>query len=177
MDKSYIILGLIAIAAILLVISLFKKAVKFALFILVIIVGIGLVDIFVYGVSPVDEFNAYVTNFKYGKGMTELTGDISSSAGNIKNIIETNKLDSSSVETLKKENENLHNYREQLKKLEHTSKLNGFHSTYSGYLETIIAISDKTVELSSGGSKTLGNVQEMLGNIKGAINNLVGLKY
>lgn len=175
MDKSYIIMGLIILAVIVLVISLIKKAVKLALFIVVVIVGISLVNIFVYGVSPVDEFNGYIKNFKYGKSIAELSGKISSSSSNIKKIMESNKLDKAAIDTLKRENENLHNYRDELKKLEHTSKLSGFHSAYSGYLDTIVSISDTTVKLSGGKNNTLGNVQDMLTKIKGAIDNLTSL--
>jgi energy-coupling factor transporter transmembrane protein EcfT len=176
MDKSYIIIGLIIIAVVLLVISLFKKAVKLAIFIVLVIVGIGLVDVFVYGVSPIDEFNAYVANFKYGKSIAGLTGKINNSTGNIKEVLEANKLDQNAVDILKQENKNLHSYKEQLKQLEHGGKLNGFHSTYSGYLDTIISISDSTVKLSSGKNSTLGNVQDMLTKFKGAINSLATLK-
>ena len=175
MDKSYIIMGLIILAAVVLVISLIKKAVKLALFICLIIIGFSLVNIFVYGVSPIDEFNGYVKNFKYGRSIADLTGKISSSAGNIKEVMEINKLDTAAVQTLKKENENLHNYREQLRKLEHTDKLSGFHNAYSGYLDTIISVSDSTVKLSSGTNKTLDNAQDMLSKIKGTINKLTSL--
>jgi hypothetical protein len=168
-------MGLIILAVVILVISLIKKAVKLALFIVVVIIGISLVNIFVYGVSPIDEFNGYVKNFKYGKSITELTGKISTSTGNIKSVMEANKLDKDAVETLKKENENLHSYMEQLKQLEHTSKLSGFHNAYSGYLNTIISISDSTVKLSSGKNNTLGNVQDMLNKIKGTIGSLTSL--
>lgn len=176
MDKSYIIIGLILLAVILLVISLFKKAVKLAIFILLVIVGIGLVDIFVYGVSPIDEFNAYVTNFKYGRSIAGLTGKISTSVGNIKEILESNKLNDEAVDKLKQENKNLYSYREELKQLEHSSKLDGFHNAYTGYLDTIISISDSTVKLSSAKNGAIDNAQDLLDKIKGAVNSLTSLK-
>jgi len=176
MDKSYLMVGLMVLALILIVIGLVKKAIKFALTIVVILIAIALVDIIAYGVSPVDEFNAFVTNIKYGKTIATMTGDIKDSVGNITKVLSDDKLEKADIEILKEENQKLHNYKEQLSKLEHSKRLNDFHNTYMGYLDTIINITDGVVKEASGGETVITGASEKLDKIKETINNLTGLK-
>ena len=99
MDKSYLMVGLMALALILIVVCLIKKAFKFILFVILVFVAIALVDILVYGVSPIDEVNAFVTNIKYGKTVATMTGDIKNSVGNITKVLSDDKLDAKDIET------------------------------------------------------------------------------
>lgn len=174
MIKSYIIMGLIILAVVVLVVSLIKKAVKLVLLIVAVFIGIGAYNIVVNGRSPVDVFNDYVTNIKYGRDAADLTGKINTSTNNIKSILEAKNLDKGSIDTLKKENANLHTYQEQFKQLKHTKGFDGFHNSYLNYLNTIVSVSDNTVKLSATG--TLGGAKDMLNNIKDALDKLVSLK-
>lgn len=176
MDKSYLMVGLMILALILIVVCLIKKAFKFILFVVLIFVGIALVDIIVYGVSPVDEVNAFVTNIKYGKTVATMTGDIKNSVGNITKVLSDDKLDKSDIETLKEENKKLHEYKEQLSKLEHGQKLDNFHKSYMGYLDSIINITDGAVKEASDGKTVITDVSDKLSKIKDAVNNLTSLK-
>ncbi len=176
MDKSYLMVGLMALALILIVVCLIKKAFKFILFVILVFVAIALVDILVYGVSPIDEVNAFVTNIKYGKTVATMTGDIKNSVGNITKVLSDDKLDAKDIESLKAENEKLHQYRDQFSKLEHGHKLDGFHKSYLGYLDTIISITDGAVKEASDGKTIITDASDKLNKIKEAINNLTSLK-
>ncbi len=174
MIKSYIILGLVILAVIILVISLIKKAVKLVLLILAIFIGIGVYNVVVNGRSPAQVFNDYVMNIKYGRDVAKLTGEINTSAGNIKKVIEGKNIDKASADTLKKENENLHKYQDEFKLLKHTPGFDSFHNNYANYLNSIVAISDNTVKLADSG--TMGDAQDMLNKIKNNLDNLINLK-
>jgi hypothetical protein len=176
MDKSYLMVALMILAVILIVVCLVKKAIKFAMFILLVILAIALVDILVYGVSPVDEFNAFVTNIKYGKTIATMTGDIKDSVGNISKALGDEKLDQEDIKTLEEENQKLHKYKEELTKLDHSKRLTNFHNSYMGYLDTIINISDGVVKEAATGKTTVTDLQGKLGQIKEAINSLTSLK-
>lgn len=176
MDKSYIMVGLMVLAIILIVVCLIKKAFKFILFVVLVFVAIALVDIIVYKVSPIDEVNAFVTNIKYGKTIATMTGDIKDSVGNITKVLSDDKLEANDIETLKAENKKLHDYKDQLSKLEHGQRLDNFHNSYMGYLDTIISITDVAVKEASDGKTVITDASEKLNKIKEAINNLTSLK-
>lgn len=176
MDKSLLIIAAIAILALFLVISIVKKAIKLVLFILIIIIGISAVDVFVYGVSPVDEISAYKTNIEYGKDVADLTGKINSSITKIKDQLGKANLDSTSIEIFKQENDNLHSYKNQFDSFKHTKGLNDFNNTYSSYLNNIIGISDSIVSASSSGKKTINDAQDVLNRLKNEADKLSNLK-
>ncbi len=176
MDNNLLIYGGLALLAVIIVVSLVKKAFKLVLFIATIIVLISLYNIFVKGVSPIDEFNAYKTNIQYGKDIAEYTVKIKASTDKIKNIIESKKLDDTSMNTLKTENANLLKYQKEVKELKHSPKLNLFHEKYCGYLDSIIATTDAAAKLATGGNKTFQGAEDMLNKIKTGIDNLTGLK-
>lgn len=176
MGKELLIYGGLALLAIIIVVSLIKKAFKLVLFIAGIIVLISLYNIVIKGVSPIDEFNAYKTNIQYGRDIAGYTVKIKASADKIKDIIESKKLDAASLNTLKQENENLVKYQKEVKELKHSPKLNMFHDSYCGYLNTIAATSEAAVKLASGGSKSLQGAEDMLNKLKTGVDNLTELK-
>lgn len=176
MEKNTLIFLGLAILIVLIIISLIKNAIKFALTIVGIIVAISLFNIFVKGVSPIEEFNAYKTNIQYGKDVAQYTAKIKTSVDTIKNIVESKKLDEAAVTALQAENAKLLQYQQEVQALKHTKKLNLFHDQYCGYLNTIIATSDATVKLATTGGKTLQGAEELLNKFKANLENLASLK-
>jgi ABC-type multidrug transport system fused ATPase/permease subunit len=176
LDNNLLIYGGIALLAIIVVVSLIKKAFKLILFIASILVLISLYNIFVKGVSPMEEFGAYKTNIQYGKDIAEYTGKIKTSTDKIKIIIEKNKLDETSLNTLKTENANLLMYQKEVKELKHSQKLNVFHDKYCDYLNTIVSTTENAAKLASAGNKTLKGAEDMISKLKTGIDNLSDLK-
>jgi hypothetical protein len=176
MDNSTLIFLGIAILIILIVISLIKNAIKFAMTIVGIIIAFSLFNIFVKGVSPIEEFNAYKTNIQYGKDVAQYTSKVKNSVDTIKNIVESKKLDETTLVTLKAENTKLLQYQKEVKELKHTKKLDLFHDQYCGYLNTIISTSDATVKLATAGGKTMQGAEEILNKFKANVENLTSLK-
>jgi hypothetical protein len=175
-DNQILIYGGLALLAIIIVVSLIKRAFRLILFVAGIIILISLYNIVIKGVSPIDEFNAYRTNIQYGKDIAEYTVKVKGSTNKIKDIVENKKLDEVSLNMLKTENAKLLQYQKEVKELEHSSKLNSFHNSYSGYLNTIVTTTDAAAKLASGGTKTLQGTEDMLSKLKVGIDNLTGLK-
>lgn len=176
MEKSTLIFLALAVLIVLIVISLIKNAIKFALTIVGIIVAISLFNIFVKGVSPMEEINGYRTNIQYGKDIAQYTSKIKSSVDSIKTIVESKKLDEANVAALKAENGKLLQYQQEVQALKHTKKLNLFHDQYCGYLNTIIATSDATVKLATTGGKTIQGAEEIMSKFKANLENLASMK-
>jgi hypothetical protein len=176
MDTNLLILGGIAILAVLIIVSIVKKAIKLVLFIGAIIVVISLYNVLVNGVSPMEEFNAYRTNIKYSRDIAQYTVKIKASTDNIKDIIESRKFDEASIKTLKEENSRLLQYQSEVQALNHTKKLNFFHDSYCSYLNTVISASDSTVKLATAGGKASQGVEDILGKLRASVDNLSNLK-
>ncbi|MFA9397210.1 MAG: hypothetical protein ACERKV_02960 [Clostridiaceae bacterium] len=176
MDNSLIIYIVIALFVLLLIVSLIKKAVKFILFIIGIILVLSLVNIFVYGVSPKAEINAYKTNIEYTKDIAGYTSKINSSVDKIKNVVESKNIDENSVATLNEENSNLHMYYEEVNGLDHTKKMDIFHDKYIGYLNTIVSTSDTSIKMANTAGSTIDGSEEMLNKLKDALNGLSIMK-
>jgi hypothetical protein len=176
MDKSTLIFLGLAIVIVLIIVSLIKNAIKFALTIVAIILAFSLFNIFVKGVSPIEEFNGYKTNIQYGKDVAQYTSKVKTSVDAIKGIVESKKLDEANINTLKAENAKLLQYQKNVQELKHTQKLNLFHEQYCGYLNTIITTSDATVKLATAGGKTMQGAEEILNKFKANVENLASLK-
>lgn len=176
MDKEMLMVIGLAVLVVIIVVSLIKRAVKLAISIVAIIVIVSLVRIFVYGVSPVEEFNAYKTNIKYGKDIAQYTGKIKVSTDAIKNIIESKKYDEESVKRLKEESDKLKQYQSEVQALEHTEKLNVFHDSYCGYVNTIVATTDTTAKIARAGDKTIQGADELVNKLKTGLSELSSLK-
>lgn len=176
MDKELLILGGIILMAIIIVVSVIKKAVKLAITIIAIIVIFSLVRIFVYGVSPMEEINAYKTNIKYGKDIAQYTVKIKSSTDSIKAILESKKFDDASIKSLNEENKKLLQYQKEIQALEHTKKLELFHENYCNYLNTIVAATDATAKIAKVGDKTVQGAEETINKLKLGLDKLTSLE-
>jgi hypothetical protein len=176
LENNLLIYGGIALLAIIIIVSLIKKAFKLVVFVIGIIVVISLYNIFVKGVSPMEEFNAYKTNIQYGKDIAQYTVKVKSSTDKVKTIIENKKFDDASLKTLKEENANLLQYQKEVKELKHSPKLNVFHDSYCGYLNTIVSTTDTAAKLAAGGSKTIQGAEDILNKLKSGVDNLSALK-
>lgn len=176
MEKSTLIFLGLAVLIVLIVISLIKHAIKLVLTIVAVILAFSLFNIFVKGVSPIDEFNAYKTNIQYGKDIAQYTSKIKASVDTIKGIVESKKLDDTNINTLKAENAKLLQYQKEVQELKHTQKLDPFHQQYCGYLNTIITTSDSAVKLATTGGKTIQGAEEILNKFKANVESLASLK-
>lgn len=176
MDKQILIYAALVLLAAVIVISLVKKAIKLVLTIVAIIVLISLYNIFIRGVSPIDEFNAYKTNIQYGKDIATYTGKIKTSTDKIKDILQNKKTDEVSLKTLKEESDKLHQYQSEVHGLKHTEKLKFFHDNYCGYLDTIVVTTDSAVKLADAGNKTMQGAEDMVNKLKNELDKLSGLK-
>jgi hypothetical protein len=176
LNRELLVYAGLVLLAVIIVFSLVKKAFKLVLFMGSIIVLISLYNIVIRGVSPIEQFNAYKTNIKYGKDIAEYTVKIKASTDKIKGIIESKKLDEATYNTLKLENENLVKYQKEVRVLEHSPKLNTFHNNYCGYLDKIVDTTSTAVKLASTGNKTLQGEEDILNKLKGQIGNLSSLK-
>lgn len=174
--NSLIVYFVIAILAVCLVVFLVKKLIKIALFVIGIIVVLSLINILVYGVSPRDEIMAYKTNIEYTKSIAEYTNKIKHSVDNIKKVLEAKKVDKESIDILNEENKNLHEYKEEVEKLKHTKKMDIFHDKYCGYLETIVEISDNSINTINTADNVISNSKDILDKFKEEVKNLELLK-
>jgi hypothetical protein len=176
MYKEYLIIGGILLLAIIIVVSIIKKAIKLAIAVVAIILLFSLYNIFVKGVSPVDELNAYKTNIRYGRDISRYTVKVNTSVSNIRDILENKKTDETSIKALKEENERLKKYRAEVRELEHTERLRFFHDRYCGYLDTIVATTESAAKLSFTGNNAYQGAEEVLNNLKSGLENLRSLK-
>ncbi|MCM0649485.1 hypothetical protein NBE98_14050 [Clostridium swellfunianum] len=177
MENQILVYGLLAVLAIIIVVSLVKKAFKLLTFVIGIIIIISLYNILIKGVSPIEEFNAYKTNIQYGKDIAEYTVKIKTSTDKIKSVIEGKKLDEVSINTLKIENDNLVKYQKEVRELKHSPKLNVFHNKYIEYLNLIVGTSDTAVKVAAGSNKTMQGTEDMLSRLKVGIDSLSALKF
>lgn len=176
MDMQMLIYIGIAIVAIVIIISLIKGAIKLALFIAVILIVISLIDVFIYGVSPVDQLNAYKTNIKYSSDIAAYTGKIKSSVDSINSLLTSKELASTSIKKLNEEDAKLHNYLNQVKLLNHTQVLNSFHNQFMSYLNTIISTTDNAVKTTNISGKAIQGAEDIINKLKTQINNITSLK-
>ena len=176
MDKEILIYGGLILLAVIIVVSIIKKAIKLVITIAAIILLISAYNILVKGVSPIDEFTAYKTNIQYGKDIKSYNSKINVSVSKIKDILENKKTDETSLNTLQSESTKLRQYQKEVQELKHTEKLNLFHNKYCDYLNTIVATTDSAAKLATVGNKTLQGAEEVLSKLKTGIENLVSLK-
>jgi hypothetical protein len=176
MDKQILIYLGIALLVVIIIISLIKKAIKLVLFIAIILIVVSLVDVFVYGVSPVEQLNAYKTNIKYGSDITKYTGKIKSSVDTINSLLVSKNFDSNSIKKLNDEDANLYNYLKEVKSLNHTQILNSFHNQFISYLNTIISTTDTAVKTTNISGKAIQGAENIVNKLKTQLNNISSLK-
>ena len=176
-NTNFLVYWVIALLAVLLVVSIIKKALKLVIFIIAIMVALSAYNILVKGVSPIEEISGYKTNALYAKSVTELSVKIKASVESIKNSMQSKNVDANTINVIKAENEKLHKYQEEALKLQHTKKLNSFHEKYCGYLKTIIDAVDGTEKLAkSAQGKNIDVLQAWMEKINAGLSNLVNLK-
>jgi ABC-type multidrug transport system fused ATPase/permease subunit len=176
MDKEFLILAGLVLMAVIIVVSVIKRAIKLTITIIGIIIIFSLVRIFVYGVSPVEEINAYRTNIKYGKDIAQYTAKIKSSTDKIKAILEAKKYDDASIKELNEENNKLLQYQKEVQALEHTKKLNFFHENYCNYLNTIVSATDATAKIAKAGDKAIQGAEDTINKLKLGLDKLTSLE-
>lgn len=173
-NSGYVFFGIIAILIILIFISIIKKAVKLAIFIIIIILGFSAYNVLVKGVSPIDEVQGYKTNIEYGRSITDFTVKVKISVANIKDAVEGKKIDGSATNIIKKESANLNKYKAEALALKHTKKLDGFHQKYCNYLKTVVASAESVNKVASIGDDK--NISGFMDKLNSSFNQLTNLK-
>ena len=169
-NSGYIFFGIIAILAIVIFISIIKKALKLAIFVIVIILGFSAYNVLVKGVSPIEEIQGYKTNIEYGRAITEYTLKVKTSVGNIKDAIEGKKVDGSAGNIVKVENDRLNKYQAEVLQLKHTKKLDSFHEKYCNYLKTVVDSAEGVNKASSIGDNK--NISDFMDKLSSSFNSL-----
>jgi len=161
----------IALIAIFIVIAIIKKAFKLFIFILVVILGFILFDVFVRGVSPIDEFNGIKTDGNYISSLANYTGKIKDDVNTTKKLLTDNKIDATVISKVTKENNLLHTYYKEIEAIKHTKRMNSIDNKYLRYLKTITDASDGVKKATSEG----GNIADIQNKLKGLSSDLTGL--
>lgn len=175
-NSGYLFFIVIGLGLILLVVSLVKKAIKLVIFILILLVAYSLYNIVVKGVSPIDEIRGYKTDIKYTESIADYSSKIKTSVDNLKSLT-AGKIDSATINKIKAEDENLHNYRNEVASLKHTARFNFFQDKYIGFLEGIIASSDGVTNLvNSGAAKNASQIKDLIGKVSSNFSSLYDLK-
>lgn len=170
---NYIIYAVIAILIVLIIVSIVKKAIKLVIFLIILVLGFSAYNIFVKGVSPMEEASGYTTNIEYGKSIADYTVKIKTSVDNTKKAVDAKPVD---LETIKTENSNLHKYQAEVQSLRHTEKLNSFHNSYCGYLDTVTSSSDGITKAITAGEKGMVTVDGIVEKLNSSLNALGNLK-
>lgn len=175
-DSNYLIYAFILLLAVLIVVSIVKKIFKLLIFVIAVIIAFSAYNVLVKGVSPIDELNGYKKDISYGKDIADYTIKIKTSAENVKNAVESGKMDASTKKIITTENTNLHNYQKQVKSLKHTGRLDLFHDKYCGYLNDIVVSTDgaaKVANISDG--KGISAISGMVDKLNSSIEDLAKL--
>lgn len=173
MGFNYIAYAVIAILIVLIIVSAIKKAIKLVIFLIIVVLAFSAYNVIVRGVSPMEELSGYSTNIEYGKAIANYTVKIKASVDNTKKAVNSKPVD---LETIKTEDNNLHQYQSDVQNLKHTEKLDSFHSTYCGYLETIIGSTDGIVKVVTTGEKGMNTVDTIIQKLNSSIDELGSLK-
>lgn len=177
LNQGYIFFGVLIILALLFIVSIIKKAFKLLVFLLVIVLGFSAYNIIVKGVSPIEEFNGYKTDIAYARDIKDYSLKIKMSVENIKKVVEDKKITEQNINSIKTENQNLHNYENAVVSLKHTSRLDGFHKNYCGYLKTIVEASDASEKISGNlDNKNISKFEETVKKLNDGLIQITNLK-
>lgn len=172
-NSGYVFFGIIAVLAIVIFISIIKKAIKLVIFIIVIILGFSAYNVLLKGVSPIDEMQGYKTNIEYGRSIADYTVKVKTSVGNIKNAVEGKKSDGSAINIIKSESANLNKYQAEALNLKHTKKLDGFHKQYCNYLKTVVNSAEDVDKVANIGNNA--NMAGVIDKLNQSFNKLTNL--
>ncbi len=176
LNANAIIYVIVALLAVFIIVAIVKKAIKLLLFVLAIVVLFSAYNIFIKGVSPIDEVKGYITDASYTRNMTNYTSKIKTSTTNLKNALSKSD-DPKNKEEIKEEVENLDNYRKEVDKLPHSYRLKVFHEKYCGILDNMISSAKGAVKASElKDSKELQKVKSLMDDMEQKINSLTQLK-
>lgn len=153
---------LIAIIAVLVVVSIIKKAFKLLIVIIIFALGVSAYNMLFKGVTPKEEVRNYSTDIQYMKDITDYSGKIKTSVANFEKAISGN-VTKDDIKIVHVEAENLRKYKTGVVALIHTSKLDPFHNKYFTYLSSIVDITSTAEKvISLGENKNYGKVIENL---------------
>lgn len=175
--QTSIIIGVIAILAVTLIISIIKKAFKVVIFIIVIILGFSAYNIIVKKTSPLDEFKAYKTNILYIRDVTTYTNKIKTSVSNIKSIVDSNNYSKENVDKLNIEIQTLDEYRTIIRNIEHTQKLDTLHNIYISYLDTVTDTTISAQKLIMNGNMAREKASEYSNQLAEQLNKILNFKF
>ena len=176
-NSNILIYVILAIIIILIVISIVKKTVKLLVFLIMLFFIFFAYNVFIKGVSPMEEVKGYISDVKYGKDIADYSNKVKVSVDNIEKVISSKDEEKNTLDVLKTENTNLNKYYGEIKSLEHREKLNSFHDKYCLYVKSII---DGTVVINKAysltGEKNYQLAEEAIKKIKLNIGDLSKVK-
>jgi len=175
-NANYLFYAFILLMVILIIVSIIKKVFKLLIFVAVLIIAYSSYNIFVKGVSPIDELNGYKKDITYSKNIADYTGKIKTSTTNIKNVVASGKIDANAKKIINTENTNLHNYQKEVMALKHTDRLKVFHDKYCSFLNDIVASTDGAAKVAnSSEGKNISAISGMIDKISSSIDGLANL--
>ncbi|HEY5560862.1 MAG TPA: hypothetical protein VIK72_03740 [Clostridiaceae bacterium] len=161
----------ILLLAIFIVIAIIKKAFKLFIFIIVVILCFVLYDVFVRGVSPIDEFNGIKTDGSYVSSLADYTVKIKDDVNTTKKLLTESKIDATVILKVNQENALLHSYIKDISDIKHTKRMDSIDKQYFNYLKTITDASDGVKKVASES----GNIADIQNKLKGLNNSLTSL--
>ncbi|MCY6369161.1 hypothetical protein [Clostridium ganghwense] len=146
-NSTFLLYAVLAILAVMIVVSIIKKAFKLVAFLVAILVAVSAYNIFVKGVSPQEELTSYSIDVKYGENIKDYSIKIKASVDNLTQAIK--EINTDTLNTIKRENKLLHKYEKEVQALKHSEKLNLFHDKYCDYLKGVVSSSDTAIEVAN----------------------------
>lgn len=176
MSSNYIILIAIAIALILIVISIIKKAFKILIVLIVILLGFTAYDIFVKGVSPIDEITGIQTDASYVQQLASYTIEIKDSIDATKNALTSKQIDATVIKTVKDENTKLNTYYKEINTLKHTKRFDEIQNQYTSYAGSIVETSNSLTNTVNSKNADIKDIQSKVATLSSTLSSLTALK-
>lgn len=168
-NKIVIIIAIVLIIAIIL--SIVKNIAKLIILILTVAFIFVIIRTVALGQNPLDIFKDTKTATTYTKQIYDYSGKINDSVNSTIKAMENN-----SLPELKNENSKLHEYLQQVSKLQHITELNKFHNQYTKYLSDIVSVSDTAVNGTNLKDGAVKNIDVLKTRLNKYINELTQLR-
>ncbi|MDF2880416.1 MAG: hypothetical protein K0R54_973 [Clostridiaceae bacterium] len=172
MELSKIITILVIVLIIAIILSIVKRVAKLIILILAAVLMFIVIRTVILGGNPLGVFNDTKTATTYTKQIYDYSGKISGSVNSTIKAMENN-----SFSQLKNENGKLHEYLQQVSKLQHIKELNKFHEQYIKYLSDIVSASDTAVNGTNLKNGTVKNIDEIKTRLNKYITDLTQLRF
>ena len=176
MSTNYIVIIAIAIALVLIVISIIKKAFKLLIFIIIILLGFVAYDVFVRGVSPIDEITGIQTDASYVQDLSSYTSKIKDAIDTTKNAVTSKQIDAATIKIVQDTNTKLNDYNKEISSLKHTIRMDGVQKQYESFIEPIISTSNSLAQTISEKNANIKDIESKVNSLNTSLSGLTALK-